>query len=135
MRSLDRRFPSEPYRRRLGAMAERLRRTRAGLVGSPAPLAGRYETPEAFIAEIAELQSALVAGGLDRVAWGELQELRWQAETFGFHLASLEIRQHAAVHAAALEALRAGRPLDEELPLGRVTAAEVIATFRAIASL
>ena len=135
MRSIDRRFPAEPYRRRLGAMAERLRRTRAGLVGTPAPLTGRYESADAFVTEIAELQSALAADGLGRVAYGELQDLRWQAETFGFHLASLEVRQHSAVHAAALEALRGGRPLDDELPVGRVTAAEVIATFRAVAAI
>ena len=59
-------------------------------------------------AELAELQAALVADGLDRVAWGELQDLRWQVETFGFHLASLEVRQHSAVHRAALEALARG---------------------------
>src|SRR6266542_3769510 len=38
MRQLDRRFPGEPYRRRLGAMAERLRRTRARLTGQAAAL-------------------------------------------------------------------------------------------------
>ena len=31
------------------------------------------------------------------LAWGELQHLRWQAETFGFHLAEMEVRQHAEV--------------------------------------
>ncbi len=37
MRQLDRRFGDEPYRRRLGAMAERLRRTRSALIGATAP--------------------------------------------------------------------------------------------------
>ena len=54
-----------------------------------------------------------MADGLDRVAWGEVAELRWQVATFGFHLASLEVRQHAAVHAAALAALRDGAPLSD----------------------
>ncbi len=38
MRQLDRRFGDEPYRRRLGAMAERLRRTRSALIGAAAPI-------------------------------------------------------------------------------------------------
>jgi hypothetical protein len=44
---------------------------------------------------------------------GETAEFRWQVETFGFHLASLEVRQHAAVHRAALDASEAagGAPL------------------------
>ena len=46
--------------------------------------------------------------GAERVAAGELQDLVWQVETFGFHLASLEVRQHADVHTAALEATRRG---------------------------
>jgi len=105
MRSLRRRFEGEPYRQRLGAIAERLRRTRAWLTGAPAPLAGRYATADDLVVELDELQAALVADGLARVAWGEIQDLRWQVETFGFHLASLEVRQHAAVHRAALERL------------------------------
>src|SRR6185312_2025709 len=37
-----------------------------------------------------------------RSAWGEVQDLVWQVRTFGFHLASLEVRQHAAVHRRVL---------------------------------
>ena len=49
--------------------------------------------------------------GAARQAFGELQHLLWQAETFGFHLAELEIRQHSAVHARALRELApAGSP-------------------------
>ena len=43
------------------------------------------------------------------LAWGELQHLRWQAETFGFHLAEMEVRQHADVFDAALARARPGR--------------------------
>ena len=51
------------------------------------------------------LQRSLDAGGAPALAWGELQHLRWQAETFGFHLAEMEVRQHAEVFAAALREL------------------------------
>ncbi len=133
MRELERRFPREPYRRRLGAVAERLVRTRAHLAGLPGPQGGRYERPEALVAELAELGEALAADGLGRVAHGALQDLRWQVETFGFHLASLEVRQHSAVHRAALAALAGPLPaIDGEVAPG-VTAGEVLATFRAMA--
>ncbi len=130
-RQLRRRFPDEPYRQRFGFMAERLRRTRASLVGEPAPLTGRYGSPAELDTELVEIQDALVAEGLERAAWGEVAELRWQVATFGFHLASLEVRQHAAVHAAALEAIGSGAPGDTEVSPG-VTLDEVLATFRAI---
>ena len=133
-RQLVRRFPNEPYRQRFGSIAERLRRTRAGLAAQPGPGAGRYAGAAAVDAELGVIQAALVAGGLGRVAWGEVADLRWQLETFGFHLASLEVRQHAAVHRAALAALAAGETAGTEVAPG-VSLGEVVATFRAMARL
>ena len=59
-----------------------------------------------------------MADGLDRVAFGDVAELRWQVGTFGFHLASLEVRQHTAVHQAALAAVRDGAAGSTELSAG-----------------
>jgi phosphoenolpyruvate carboxylase len=132
VRQLRRRFPDEPYRQHLGAMAERLRRTRATLTGETAPRTGAYRSAAAFDADVAMLQDALVADGLSRVAWGELADLRWQVATFGFHLASLEVRQHSEVHRAALAALRSGADPEREVSNG-VPLAEVLATFRSVA--
>ena len=134
MRQLRRRFPEEPYRQRLGAIAERLRRTRAALTGETAPRSGRYPDAAALDAELVEVQEALAADGLARVAYGQVAELRWQLATFGFHLASLEVRQHAGVHRAAVEALRTGAGPDAEVEAG-VSLGEVLATFRSIARL
>ena len=135
MRDLTRRYPDEPYRRRLGAIAERLRRTRAYLTEEGGAISGRYETPDQLAAELVEMQRCLVADRLPRVAYGEVQDFLWQVETFGFHLASLELRQHSEVHEAALTALRGPVPdLATELVPG-VTAAEVVATFRAAAAI
>jgi phosphoenolpyruvate carboxylase len=151
MRDMARRYSDEPYRRRLGAVAERLRRTRSYLTEEGGPISGRYNSPDQLLTEIDEIQRCLVADRLPRVAYGEVQDLRWQVETFGFHLAALELRQHSEVHLAALAALRGsgaahGRAgegvagdggrvpdLERELVEG-VTAAEVIATFRAAAA-
>jgi phosphoenolpyruvate carboxylase len=131
-RQLRRRYPDEPYRQRFGFVAERLRRTRAHLTGQPAPLTGRYAGPDELDAELAEIQDALVADDLARVAWGEVADLRWQLATFGFHLAALEVRQHSAAHRATEEAIAAGE-LEREVVPG-VTAAEVVETIRAIAA-
>jgi phosphoenolpyruvate carboxylase len=132
IRMLRRRFPDEPYRQRLGAIAERIRRTRAALTGETAPRSGGYASADALDAELGVLQDALVADGLARVAWGELADFRWQVQTFGLHLVSLEVRQHAAVHRAALRALDGGADAETEISDG-VTLGEVLATFRAIA--
>lgn len=134
MRVLRSRFPDEPYRQRMGAIAERLRRTRAALTGETAPRAGGYTGPAVLEAELEVLADALIADGLERVAWGEVADVRWQLATFGFHLASLEVRQHADVHRRVEAALAAQAAPDTEVAAG-VTAEEVLATFRAIARL
>jgi len=132
VRQLRRRFPEEPYRQRFGAIAERLRRTRAALTGEASPLTGRYPDAAAFDQDLAAVQAALVTDRVARVAWGEVTELRWRLATFGFHLASLEIRQHSRVHEAALAALASGAGAADEVAAG-VPLAEVLATFRAMA--
>ena len=133
-RQLRRRFPDEPYRQRFGFIAERLRRTRAALVGEAAPRTGRYEGAAELEAELAEIADALVADGLARVAYGEVAELRWQVGTFGFHLASLEVRQHAPSTRRRSRRSATAPPATTELSAG-VTLDEVLATFRAIGAI
>lgn len=129
-----RHFPNEPYRQRFGCIAERLRQTRHRLVGGRGLGAG-YADPSELLEEIDELQVALTEDDMSRVAYGEVQALRWQVETFGFHALSLEVRQHSEVHAATLAALSDGLVLGEQTVAPGVTAAEVLETFRAIADI
>lgn len=138
---LRRRFPREPYRCRFGAIAERLRRTRIRLVegrgADDRAVAGGYAVPGDLLVELTEIRDALVADGLARVAYGDLQDLLWQVETFGFHALALEVRQHSEVHAAALAALDADRTaagLLREVSAG-VRVGEVLETFRTIAAI
>jgi phosphoenolpyruvate carboxylase len=98
------RSPLEPYRTYLLYAAERLSATRT----RDADLA--YAGPAEFLADLRLVQSSLAAGGAPRQANGELQHLIWLAETFGFHLAGLEVRQHSQVHARALAELRVSLP-------------------------
>ena len=136
-RQLRRRFPEEPYRQRFGFIAERLRRTRVALTDDTGPRSGHYADAAELDTELAEIQAALVDDGLARVAWGDVAEFRWQVATFGFHLASLEVRQHSAVHRAALAVLGDGASAADtgaEVAPG-VSVAEVLATFRSIGAL
>jgi phosphoenolpyruvate carboxylase len=106
--AIRKRAPGEPHRQKLLLAAERLAATRSVLTGGgtdAAAAAGAYPGPEAFVADLRLAQASLVAAGAPRLAYGELQHLVWQAETFGFHLASLEVRQHASVHAEAMREL------------------------------
>jgi phosphoenolpyruvate carboxylase len=137
-------YPDEPYRQRFGSIAERLRQTRHHLVDGRGRGSG-YGSPAELLDEIVEIQECLVADGLPRVAYGDVQSLRWQVETFGFHALSLEVRQHSEVHRAAVEALaeadRAGAAGSGTMDLEHiavaeaVTAAEVLETFRAMADI
>ena len=130
-RSLAERFPDEPFRQRLGFIAERLRHTRVRLLGERrgATTPG-YSGPAELLDELVEVQHALAEAGLPRAAWGEVHDFLWQVQTFGFHLATLEVRQHAAVHQRALANRDGGGvEADEERPRRE----EVLETFRAMA--
>jgi len=123
------RSPQEPFRAYLLCAAQRLRATRlahTGRPGRPGPGWPPYSGPAEFLADLRLVQQALAQAGAARQAFGELQHLIWQAETFGFHLAELEVRQHSAVHARALRELESGGP-------GSAQTREVAATFQAMA--
>ncbi len=121
------RSPQEPYRTYLLYAAQRINATRM----RHADLA--YPGPAEFLADLRVVQESLAAAGAGMQAFGELQNLIWQAETFGFHLADLEVRQHSEVHARVLRELRAAGPPGLEPDMDRsAEAQEVLATFRAI---
>jgi phosphoenolpyruvate carboxylase len=120
--SLATRARDEPHRLALLVAARRLAATRE----RDADLA--YPSAAAFVADLHTVQRSLASAGAPRLAYGELQHLVWQAQTFGFHLAELEVRQHSLVHAEALEQVRAGGLLSPQ-------AEEVLATLRVMAGL
>ncbi len=99
------RTESEPYRVKLSHMIARLRR----MIGdADAPVA--YAHPDALLAELGVIEDSLRAHKADVAADVVIVPIMRQVQLFGFHLASLDIRQHSAVHEAALDELyrRAG---------------------------
>jgi phosphoenolpyruvate carboxylase len=101
---LEKRSPSELHRQFLLHVADRLRATLRGLAGS-------YRSAAELIVDLRLLQSSLASAGADRLAYGEVQHLVWQAETFGLHLAELEIRQHSSQLTATDEVLETFRTM------------------------
>src|SRR5439155_13400440 len=122
LRSLEARAPGEPHRSFLVHIADRIRATAL----SEQVLA--FSGPEELLADLRTVQHSLAEGGAGRLAYGGLQDLAWQVETFGFHLAELEVREHSQVLRRAAEELRSGRARSPE-------AAETLATIEVVAAL
>ncbi|WP_253871913.1 phosphoenolpyruvate carboxylase [Actinomadura rupiterrae] len=104
---IAKRSPDEPHRQFLLHVSDRITAT----LERNADLA--YANPDELLADLAVLQESLAEGGATRQAYGRVQDLIWQVETFGFHLAELEIRQHSELHEKALDEVRSGGPRSE----------------------
>jgi phosphoenolpyruvate carboxylase len=113
------RSPSEQHRQYLLYVADRIRATR---LTDPSMA---YRSPAALLDDLRAVQRSLAAAGAVRPAYGELQNVIWQVETFGFHLAELEVRQHSRIHEAALTEIKSGARRSTQTE-------EVLATFRAM---
>jgi phosphoenolpyruvate carboxylase len=91
----------EPYRRALSGIYARLAATHLALTGKPAPRPGKldgapYADPQAFRADLKDVAKGLRDGALG--TGGALGRLIRSVEIFGFHLATLDLRQNSAVH-------------------------------------
>lgn len=113
----------EPYRRALSGIYARLAATHLALTGKPAPRPGvlngaRYPDPQAFRADLVTIARALRADGSALSSGGALGRLVRAVETFGFHLATLDLRQNSAVHERVVaELLRVAGVEDDYLAL------------------
>ncbi|HZG77615.1 MAG TPA: phosphoenolpyruvate carboxylase [Paenibacillus sp.] len=94
---------AEPYRVKLTYMIERIQNTRNG---SPKEQS-RYASPEAFIEDLKILDRSLRNHYADFSANTFVAKLIRQVELFGFHLSSLDIRQHSKEHEAAMQEILA----------------------------
>jgi phosphoenolpyruvate carboxylase len=100
----------EPYRQALTGIYARLAATYLRLTGEPAPrppaaLAEPYDSPDALKADLETVLASLIAKHGSIFARGPLPDLVRAVDTFGFHLARLDLRQNSSVHARTVTEL------------------------------
>jgi phosphoenolpyruvate carboxylase len=114
----DRATPSgdaqaEVYRRFLSLVLRRLRASREAGESVRAQSAA-YTNAAEFAADLRLLGESLAEGAASRLARQLVDPLVRQIETFGFHLHTLDVRQHARVHTLAAEELARGAKIVDE---------------------
>jgi phosphoenolpyruvate carboxylase len=87
-----------PYRQLLTLMAARLAESQRGGAGG---YAGSHE----LLADLNLIGTSLRDHGGERAGWFAVERVLRRVQTFGFHLATLDIRQDASVHDTAIAAL------------------------------
>ena len=99
------RFDQEPYRQKLILIYRRLTATieqnKSGWdVESPNPRA--YQSATELLSDLETIRTSLIDNNGEILTEGRLAEVIRRVRVFGFHLASLDIRQHSARHESAL---------------------------------
>jgi phosphoenolpyruvate carboxylase len=100
----------EPYRRALVTCYARMAATRTALLGAgparpPRFKAEPYAAPEAFADDLDVIADSLTENGDADLGQGRLLNLREAVGAFGFHLATLDVRQNSDVHERAVAEL------------------------------
>ena len=119
---------SEPHRAVMLVMAVRLSATVKRNADT------MYRSSDDFLADLRVVQRSLAEGGAPRAAYGPVQTLIWQTESFGFHMVEMEFRQHSLVHSRALADIHEHGRNGERGALQPMTR-EVLDTFRALGSI
>jgi phosphoenolpyruvate carboxylase len=93
----------EPYRRAMTGIYARLAATSLALghqdsLHRAVGAAPAYVNADEFLADLTVLADSLAANGDARLASGRLASLILAVQTFGFHLAPLDLRQNSGVH-------------------------------------
>ena len=94
-RMAEERYPDEPYRQKLKLMRERLDR-----VGDVRP--GGYDDVDELLEDLELIARSLRDNGAESVVEAHVDPIRRQVATFGFSLASLDLRQHREKHTDAI---------------------------------
>ncbi|MBY0519232.1 MAG: phosphoenolpyruvate carboxylase [Sphingomonas sp.] len=110
----------EPYRRALSGIYARLAATHLALTGKPAPRPATlhgdpYPDPKSLRADLVAIAHGLSDGnGGPLASGGALGRLIRAVETFGFHLATLDMRQNSAVHERVVADLLKGAGVEAD---------------------
>jgi phosphoenolpyruvate carboxylase len=136
--ALEERFPHEFIRLLVACIMMRLGTTPQSSVPVPAnPALTPYTRAADLLSDLTTLRTSLFENHGHRLAEMLIDPLIMEVRTYGLHLQTLDIRQHARVHAAAIAEISAWQP-DQPLALPSALSeqtAEVLDTFRTIAEL
>lgn len=103
----------EPWRQTAELLAARLPvELHPGLMAQVREAPGRYTNPAELDADLGTLQQSLVEAGAGRLAEQDVRPVRRVLGTFGFHLATLDVRQNSAFHEKALIQLLSAAGVD-----------------------
>ena len=137
--ALEERFPHEFIRLLIACIMMRLGATPQSSVPMPAiPALAPYARAADLLGDLAILRRSLAENSGHRLAEMLIDPLLMEVRTYGLHLQTLDIRQHARVHAAAIAEISAWQPTASSLSLPPVLSkqtADVLDTFRTIAEL
>jgi phosphoenolpyruvate carboxylase len=98
--------------------------------------ADAYPDAAAFATDLIMVRNSLAGGRGERLARDYVDPILRQVQTFGFHLHSIDIRQHAKVHERAVRELAAGAEVSSGLPATpSAETAGLLDTLRSIARL
>jgi len=96
----------EPYRQKCAYIHQRLRNTTVRVTEGSTHRPGHdYTGPEELLADLSVMWRSLDEHGGRLAARGMLARLMHRAAAFGFHLATMDVREHAAKHHEAVSAL------------------------------
>ena len=111
------RYRRQPHRQKMAFVYRKLSATLEAALrpwrADFRPRPGTYQSATDFLADLRLVQASLRAHSGPRLADGRLGTLITQAEIFGFHVATLDLRQHADRHTSALAELFAHYGLGE----------------------
>jgi phosphoenolpyruvate carboxylase len=109
----------EPYRQKCGFIHQRLRNTRKRIAADGAHQPGTdYRDSRELVADLQLIYDSLAMHSGQLVADGAVARLMRRASAFGFHLATMDIREHADRHRTLISHLldRVGTTGFEEMP-------------------
>jgi phosphoenolpyruvate carboxylase len=124
---IQRQYQNEPYRLKLAYMSHRIRALLDALDGASGSAAGGYDGRR-YLEDLRLIDSALRESGFAEVAEnGRLARALVLADAFGFHLATLDVRQHSRFHEEALtEILRVAEVTDDYSRLSEEEKLEIL---------
>ena len=124
----------EPYRRAISGIYARLVATLTEF-GSPAPTrpplgpAPAYSNADEYLADLEVIHTSLMEHESQLIAEGRLKQLRRAVRCFGFHLATLDLRQNSDVHARSIAELL--NAVDRDIHYEEITEAGRVALLTA----